>query len=153
MAYQNNYSYNQGGFNRGFGNNYQRRPNYNNGQMRDNGYQNSYNANNRGPAKKKSGATFKRCEDGTIVVSAWFVKARQLFSVYARPYKGTKEITSKSGKVWLNYFVTMTNKTTMQESKTSALFDAQGSRLYIKDFNIIATKGGRGGYCGTHIKK
>ena len=103
--------------------------------------------------KKHSGCKFVMCEDGTMIVSAWCVKGRQLLSIYARPYKGTKKIESKSGKIWLNYFVTIVNKTTLQETKTSALFDQASKRLYIKDFNMICTTGGQGGYCGTHIKK
>ena len=125
--------------NRGFSGNYS--PNYN----RQRGY-------NQAP-KKKSGASFKNVEGGAIIVSAWRVSNRQLITLYARPYSKTQIIESKNGKKWANLFVTITNKTAMTSTNTSALLDIDKKRLYLKEFNMIVTNGGRGGYFGRHMGK
>jgi len=93
--------------------------------------------------------------NGSIIVYGWNYSRRNgMVHFYARPYKGTKERTSKSGKVWLNYFVTMTNVSTKQKTNTSGLLDLSTKRVYIKEFNILMNPSSRrGGYCGKHISK
>ncbi|MGC3977855.1 MAG: hypothetical protein QM751_06215 [Paludibacteraceae bacterium] len=77
-----------------------------------------------------------------------------MISLYARPYKGSKISESKSGKRWINLFVTLTNKTNGTITKTSGLYDFDRKRLYIKDFNLIANPyAPNGGYFGKHISK
>lgn len=128
------------------------RGSYNPQQARQfNGYAPApYSANHQQP-KKRSGAKFTKCEGGIVVVSAWKVSKGQMITMYARPYAKTKVTESKSGTKWANLFVTITNKTTMQITNCSGLLDVAGNRLYISDFNLIATKGGKGGYFGRHL--
>lgn len=122
------------------------------GQVSSNWGRAPFNNNNGYPKQpnKRSGAKFQVLE-GANIVSAWRVQKGQMFSLYARPYKKTKRIESKNGKEWVNLFVTITNRSTLQVAKTSGLLDVQGKRLYIKEFNLIVTKGGRGGYFGRHL--
>lgn len=145
-----NYRYNPAGYG-------QRNNGFQNQPQRNYGYQQNHGGNYNGfqsqQKKKKSGCKFVQVKDGPLVVSAWRVSQRQLFSLYARPYKNTKKVTSANGKEWLNYFVTIVNKTTMQETQTSGMFCPADKRLYIKDFNLICTSGGKGGYFGKHISK
>jgi hypothetical protein len=138
------YSNNSGGYNR---------PSYSGyggyGQSGSNGYsgRGSYGGSSR-PQKKRSGAKFIRLEDGKMCVSAWRVSKGQLLVLYARPYSKTDTVESQSGKHWQNLFCTITNRTTLQVTKCSGLLDVDGCRLYIKELNLIATKGGQGGYFG-----
>lgn len=138
MAY-NNYN---SGYNNGYNRSYS---NYSRGNNR------SYNNYNRQP-RKRSGAKIKMM-DGNPVISAWRKNKSGFYTLYARPYKGTKDRSSKNGKNWLNLFVTITNRTTMQTHNCSGLFDVDRRRLYIKDLNMIVTEGGQGGYFGTHIRR
>jgi len=143
MAYGNyNRGYNN---NRSYGNSYN-----NNGYNRS--YRFSYSNNYRRTPRKKSGCKIQMI-DGNPIVSAWKVSKGQLITLYARPYKGTKERESKSGKNWMNLFVTILNKTTMQETKTSGMFDLDRKRLILSDFNLICSTNGQGGYFGKHISK
>lgn len=138
MAY-NNYN---SGYNNGYNRSYS---NYSRGNNR------SYNNYNRQP-RKRSGAKIKMM-DGNPVISAWRKNKSGFYTLYARPYKGTKDRSSKNGKNWLNLFVTITNRTSMQTHNCSGLFDVDRRRLYIKDLNMIVTEGGQGGYFGTHIRR
>lgn len=138
MAY-NNYN---SGYNNGYNRSYS---NYSRGNNR------SYNNYNR-QLRKRSGAKIKMM-DGNPVISAWRKNKSGFYTLYARPYKGTKDRSSKNGKNWLNLFVTITNRTSMQTHNCSGLFDVDRRRLYIKDLNMIVTEGGQGGYFGTHIRR
>lgn len=142
MSYYNNYN---GGYNRtGYNRSYSR-----------NGYSGGYNRgyNNGGSrARKRSGAKIKIME-GNPVISAWRKNKSGFYVLYARPYKGTKDSSSKNGRNWLNLFVTITNRTTMQAQNCSGLYDVDRRRLYIKDLNLIVSEAGQGGYFGTHISK
>ncbi len=154
MAYNNNYRYNQQGYSRN-NNGFQSSQSFGNGYHRPsygNNYGGGHNYQQQQQPKKKSGCKFTT-KDGIIFVSAWKVQKGQLITMYARPYKNTKRVESKNGKEWLNYFVTITNKTTLQQTNTSAMFCPAEKRLFIKEFNLIATNGGRGGYFGKHISK
>lgn len=138
MAYNN--------YNTGYNNSYNRSySNYSRGNNR------SYNNYNRQP-RKRSGAKIKMM-DGNPVISAWRKNKSGFYTLYARPYKGTKDRSSKNGKNWMNLFVTITNRTSMQTHNCSGLFDVDRRRLYIKDLNMIVTEGGQGGYFGTHIRR
>lgn len=137
MAYGNSYSYNRGYSNSNYGrapyNSYQNRP---------------------AQPRKKSGCTLRIMSDGSPILSGWKAGRTGMLSLYARPYKGTKKIVSKSGKEWLNLFVTITNRNTMQVQKTSGLFNKQNGKLYIKELNLIANpKAPRGGYFGKHLSR
>jgi len=101
---------------------------------------------------KRSGAKFKEIE-GAHIVSAWKKDRSGFWTLYARPYSKSRIIESKNGKEWINLFVTMTNNTTKQVVKTSGLLDLNRKRLYLKDFNMIVTKNGDGGYWGRHLGK
>ncbi|MFV0402923.1 MAG: hypothetical protein ACK5KV_03020 [Bacteroides graminisolvens] len=105
---------------------------------------------------KRSGATFgtlaKGKYEGKPYVSAWKKDKRGFFVLYARPYEGTKVKENKLGtKDWMNLFVTITNRTTMQSYNCSGLLDMGSKRLYIKDLNQVVSRGGKGGYWGIHV--
>lgn len=139
MAYGNYYSRYNSGYNRNYGN-YSR------------GYSRSYGSYGSSRTRKRSGAKIKMM-DGNPVISAWRKNKSGFYTLYGRPYKGTKDRSSKNGKNWMNLFVTITNRTTMQTHNCSGLFDVDRRRLYIKDLNMIVTEGGQGGYFGTHIRR
>lgn len=104
--------------------------------------------------RKKSGCRLIMKDKDTPIISAWKSQKNGLLALYARPYKGTKLSVSKSGKEWLNLFVTITNRQTHQVTKCSGLFDLQRQRLYLPEFNLIANpKAPNGGYFGKHISK
>ena len=141
MSYNNNYQ--NRGYNRGGG--------YGSGSYRNRGYQSGGNRQ----SKKHSGCQLKTMEDGAPVISGWNYSRRGgMVHLYARPYKGTKKSTSKSGKSWMNLFVTITNTSTKVQSNYSGLFDVDSKKMYIKDLNMIANpKAPHGGYFGKHISK
>lgn len=139
MAYYNNSPRYGAGYSRGSGS-YSR------------GYNRSYGGGYSRQPRKRSGAKIKIME-GNPIISAWRKNKSGFYVLYARPYKGTKDRASKNGRNWMNLFVTITNRTTMQAHNCSGLFDVDRRRLYIKDLNLIVTEGGAGGYFGTHISK
>lgn len=126
-----------------------------NGYNQQGGYSPAYQPRNQYAQqrpKKRSGAKFQMINNAPIV-SAWRVQKGQMYALYARPYKGTKTVESKNGKSWINLFVTVTNRSTMQITKTSGMLDVQNKRMYIKEFNLIVTNKGQGGYFGKHISQ
>jgi hypothetical protein len=131
---------------------FQKNTNFNSqGNWNNNGFRGN-SQNQASQPKKHSGCTVTKTEKGDFLVSGWKLSKGQMISLYARPYKNTHITTSKEGKKWQNLFVTLVNKTTLQETKTSGLFDMDSKKLYIKSLNLIANpKGGRGGYFGKHI--
>lgn len=104
--------------------------------------------------KKHSGSRLTMMDTKTPIISGWKAsKSNGLTALYARPYKGSKVSESKTGKTWINLFVTLTNKRTNQVTKTSGMFCFETKKLYIKDFNLMANpKAPNGGYFGTHIR-
>lgn len=108
------------------------------------------NQGNQRQQRKRSGAKIQ-IKDGAPLVSAWKKNKMGFYVLYARPYKNTKISESKNGKEWANLFVTITNRTTMETRNYSGLFDMDKQRLYIKELNMIVTKGGQGGYWGRHM--
>lgn len=104
--------------------------------------------------KKHSGCSIKQNEDGTYCVSGWKLADGCMVKLYARPYKGTKVITSKSGKRWANLFVTLTNTNTLVKTNMSGLLNLDNKKLYIAELNLVANpKAPNGGYFGKQISK
>lgn len=109
----------------------------------------NYGGNNR--QKKHSGCRLKII-DGKPFLSAWnYSRSRGMVSMYARPYTKTRLIESQKGKQWLNLFVTITHKQTMQVVKTSGMYDVERKRLYLKEFNMVASASTN--YFGVHLQK
>lgn len=131
---------------------YRRNTNWSNSDSYDTNQRRANYPRNNGQVKKHSGCTVTKTEDGAAIVTGWKASKGVLLSLYARPYKGTKTVVSKEGKKWQNLFVTIINKSNMQITKCSGLFDCDTKKLYIKELNLIANpKGGKGGYFGKHI--
>lgn len=104
--------------------------------------------------RKRSGARITFKDETTPIISAWKKDRFGFHVLYARPYSKTKRTKSKSEKRWLNLFVTITNRSTMQETKCSGMFDLDRQRLYISDLNLIVNpKAPNGGYFGKHISR
>ncbi len=149
----NNYSYNRGGY----------------GQTFDQGYQRGsaprgYNRNNGGGSgKKHSGAKISRITKGqntdSDCIVAWnYSKARGLVKLLITPYKGTKRVDSKPGKLWENWMVKVTISRTLSESITSAMVEVNSGggiiKATIQQFGwVVNPKAPNGGYCGTFTKK
>lgn len=134
-------------------NNFYNRPRYGSGGGYSRGFQGNYQQPQR-QMKKRSGCRYTTGTDGAPIISAWRKNNKGMYSLYARPYKGSKTITSKSGKEWINLFVTIVNKDTMQEIKTSGLLNLQNKKLYLKEFNLICNPSApNGGYFGKHISR
>jgi len=103
---------------------------------------------------KRSGCRMKKVGKDGVVLWGWRKNKSGMYSFYARPYSKSKHVESQSGKHWVNMFVTITNKSTMQKSNHSAMYDIDGNKLYMKELNLIANpKALNGGYWGTHIRK
>lgn len=116
-----------------------------NGQYQQRGFGNNYNGQyqNR-PMFKKSSYKCKQLADGAYVCSGFLKNKAGLWKLYARPYKGTNESTSKNGNKFLNLFVTLTNTTTFEERKTSGLLNLTNKKLIMKDLNLLGTPNGGG---------
>lgn len=135
------------------------KPEYNrNGYYQQQSQNNPYarGVNNPNQVRKRSGASFgilsKGTYEGKPYVSAWKKNKMGFYVLYARPYEGTKIKENKDGsKRWMNLFVTIANRDTMQTVNTSGMYDVDAKRLYIKDYNQIVSRGGKGGYWGIHI--
>lgn len=119
------------------------------------GYQGqNRNYGNRRQPKKHSGAKLtvmqKGKHKGQQCIVAWnYSRQRGLISVIAAPYKGTKEVKSKTGRKWQNWMVTIRNKRTMQETITSGLFDPASRKLIVNDLGMVMNPGApNGGYFG-----
>lgn len=138
MGYYNNYN---GGYRGGYSG-YSNR-----------GFSNSSGGFRNRPIRKRSGCRVVE-RNNMVFVSAWRKNRDGFFKLYARPYSKTKAVQSERGTTWLNLFVTIVNVSTMTETKCSGMYDADKQRLYIKQFNLIASaRGGAGGYFGRHLGK
>lgn len=120
-----------------------------NGYNGYNGRNGGYYRQNQPQPRKRSGAKFvnARNEKGEVamVVSAWRVNRKgELLVLYARPYRGTAEHDGKRG-MFLNYFVTITNKTNYNVTKSSGLLYEDTKRLLLPEFGEIVTANGKGG--------
>jgi hypothetical protein len=123
------------------------------------GYQNDYSRGyDRGVGrqpKKRSGSKFMTDKSGNPCITGWnYSRSRGLISIIAGPYKGTKEVKSKSGKTWQNWFCKILFKDTGEIKKFSGLFNVGNSKLYIQELNMICNpKAPNGGYFGKHISR
>lgn len=128
-------------------------------QQYNGGYNNSGNYNNNRnqgqPQKKHSGCRKGQDKKGNPYLIGWNAsKTRGMISFIASPYSGTKEIKSKSGKTWQNWFVKITFKATGDIKNYSGMYNVSNNKLYIKDLNLVANPGApNGGYFGKHISK
>jgi hypothetical protein len=104
--------------------------------------------------RKHTGCSKKIMPDGAVILSGWKKSKSGYVKMYARPYSKSKVRTSKTGKEWMNVFVTLTNVSTMQVTKTSGLLDMSNHKLYISELNLVANPSApNGGYFGKHISK
>lgn len=163
MAYNNRW----GAGNGNYGNQGGRQRNYNNGYQSNSrwgaGYGNAGGQARNQQVFKSSGFSVKIKEDGAVICSGWKKTRQGLVKLYARPSKGTHESKSeKSGKRWLNLFVTITNTGTAQVLKTSGMYDVAAKKLHIKEFGWIGTLNGSGhtrsgkmayGYLGRNVRR
>lgn len=107
---------------------------------------NDYGNNQRGNSwdgNKRSSWNTKQVENGKVVGYGFIAMKGDFLQVYARPYKGTHETKSKSGRVWMNYFVTIRHKN-MTTTKTSGLFEPSTGKCLIKEFGLLCTRNGGG---------
>ncbi len=121
-------------------------------------YNNNNNNNSNNGAKVKKSGFSVMMKEGVPICSGWRKTKMGLQKLYARPYNGSKEVTSDSGKTWINLFVTLT--TDVGVVKTSGMFNMGNNKLYIKEMNLIGTTNGGGqtssgkyskGYFGKHM--
>ncbi len=121
-----------------------------NGNFHNRGFGNNYNNQQPQNRFKKSGYKVKQMQDGSYVCSGWLKNKEGLWEFYARPYKGTHEVESKNGNKFLNLFVTVRNKQTFQEIKTSGLLNLTNKKLIMKDLKLLGTPAGGGMTRGGH---
>ena len=121
---------------------------------RNNNYNNNNNRNTTNQPRKRSGCRLIQ-KEGISYISAWRVTGGQMFSLFARPYKNTRETKPNSrGNSYLTYFATITNKTTGQSWNLSALLDIQTNKLRLPGINQVANpRANNGGYWGKSISK
>ena len=120
---------------------------------RENSYDRGYSSRNNRPPKH-SGCSSRMLDDGSIILWGWRLVDGAMVKMYARPYKKSQLRTSKTGKDWVNLFVTLTNTKTMQVTKTGGLVNMANHKLYINELNLVANpKAPNGGYFGKHISK
>jgi len=119
--------------------------------------QGNNNNNNQGQKAKKSGYSVM-VKEGSPICSGWRKTKMGIQKLYARPYKNTQEVTSDSGKRWMNLFVTLTSD--FGVIQTSGMYNMDNQKLYIKDHNLIGSPNGGGqtasgkyskGYFGRHL--
>lgn len=103
--------------------------------------------------KKHSGAKYGIGSNNAPYISAWNYSRRHgLVKVFCRPYKGTSVHTSKSGKEWHNWFVTVTAGYSVRN--LSGLYDPVTQRVIIKELGMVVNpKARNNGYCGTFTKR
>ena len=108
-----------------------------------------FGGNNGGQPKKHSGATSGVDKNDNPYVRGWkYDKRNGLRSFLACPYKGTKEVTSRTGRVWHNWMVKVTPQG-QQSFIVSGLYDPQTKVVIIPELGFTMNpKGGRGGYTG-----
>lgn len=151
MAYQNN------GRQSNSNTSYQKKNWNSNGSNRSynqESYQQPQRRQYKAEPKKHSGcsAGLSNNADKTPYVQGWKVdKENGLRKFFAFPYKGTKQYTSETGKVWENWIVEITPKDG-RKWITTCLYDVQTRKVIINDLGFVMNpKGGKGGYVGTFI--
>jgi hypothetical protein len=113
---------------------------------------NSNNSNNNKEQFKKSGYEVKRVDDVTVCFG-WRKTKLGIQRMYARPYDKTTEHESKTGRKWLNYFVTIVNASVPIIYKGSALFEPATNKLLIKELGLCGTTVGGGKTKNGHMSK
>lgn len=125
-------------------------------------YNRGYNNNNRNQGnqeqRKRSGCKhgIGRTE-GKPWVSGWNKSAAGYMKFLAFPYKGqqskTKEVISRSGKVWENWMARITYPD-RHTALMPVLREVHTNRIIFRDINMIANPGApNGGYWGRMIRK
>ncbi len=138
MAYYNNRNsgYSRGGYSGGYNRGYNRN-NYNN-----NAQQKKRSACKKGYANGDADAPYY----------AGYNKSRSGFlSILARPYKKTKDSTSKSGKRFQNWFVTYKVGRFGAEQKTSGMLNLDSGKLVVESLGIVMNP--KTNYCGTYKRR
>lgn len=123
-------------------------------------YQRNHNSNfqnNVVKAKKHSGAKFTASsKNGNPCITAWNYSRRLgLISVFAAPYKGTKEVTSpKSGKAYQVWMCTIEGKG-IASTHFPVLVSVEKHSFQIENGYgwTVNPNAPNGGYCGTFSKK
>jgi len=131
------------------------RNNYGGGNRQYNDYRQNNNQNrgyqNNQPQKKHSGCK-EVYKDGVFAyMNGWnYSKQRGLISFLAIKSKNSGEVhTSKSGKRWVQLFVRIFNKRTLQTVKCSGLYDLDTHKLILNEQGMVANpKAPNGGYFG-----
>jgi hypothetical protein len=125
------------------------------GNNNNNWNNNRGNNNQQKEQFKKSSFEFKMVEvDGSKdkMPLCWgFKKAGKgngIIKLYARPYAKSKLTESGNGNVFCNLFVTLTNSTTGQVTKTSGLFNMTTKKLVITELGLVGSTNGRGKSAG-----
>lgn len=85
---------------------------------------------------------------GKPYVSAWKKNRKGFFTLFAYPFKVSKEKSSGSNHLWLAMSVKIVNQTTSEFQLMSGLFDLTTRRLHLPVLGQIVTSGGKGGYWG-----
>lgn len=120
------------------------------GQRNNNNNRN--NSNNRssgGSEKKHSGCKAGFTKKGDPFTQGWNVSKRHgMMSFLAVPYKGSKLVTSKSGKRWLNVMVKVSPEKA-QPFIVSGMRNDDTGQVTIQELGMVMNpKAPNGGYCG-----
>ena len=150
MGYKNNnYSYDR---DRNYGSNGRNDRDY---SASGNRYGNSNSGRSSSAPKKHSGCRVtvasKGSYVGSTVVTGWNYSRRHgLVTFLATPYSKSHESTSKNGRKWVNYMVTVTPK--MSKSFiVSGMMDSVTKMVTIEELGFVMNpKAKNGGYCGRY---
>lgn len=130
------------------------RPNYGFNNFQQTDYRGSFQAAG-GMKKKHSGAKYHATtKNGNPAISAWNYSRRHgLVSVLIAPYKGSKVVTSQSGRRWGVWMASITGKGFRQNFPV--LVDLASHKAYIREgFGwVVNPSAPNGGYCGTFSRK
>lgn len=126
-----------------------------NGGGRQNG---NWSRGNRGGGYRSGGEQKKRTgcksgnKNGRQYITGWnYSRSRGMITFIAGPYRNTQEVKSKNGRVWQNWFVKLFNKRTMQEIRTSGMYEVATGRLIMSDLGMIANP--KTNYFGSNRRK
>lgn len=105
-----------------------------------------YSQNNQ-QAKKRSGAKMRSAKNGNMVVVAWKATKFGMLSILVAPTKYTKEVKSKSGRIWsTGMSVSIVNKNTGETSFHFGMMEKATGKTIVKNIGwVINPNGGYGG--------
>ena len=112
-----------------------------------------YNRGAQGTGKKRSGCKngFANADQSAPYVRGWNASRRNGFTtIIAGPYKNTKKVTSKTGRVWENWCAKVQNGR-QAPYLVSCLFDVSSGRVIINQLGMVMNP--RTNYCGTFTKR